>query len=112
MENNYNYQQQSGEYRIKQLADSAFGKGLASVIMSGFPIVSIFAIFMAIAGKKASNEADALAKTMNVSAGGKNIAARILSIIGLVESIVCTCIYAFYFFYMFFIIMLVISGVM
>ncbi len=84
---------------VKKLADSAFGKALASLICSAFPVASFIAIFLAASGLSKSKKASKLAENYGVSAGGKNIAARIMSIIGLVESISMTAFWAFYIMY-------------
>lgn len=68
---------------IAGLADSAFGKGLAATIMANFPIACYIAIFMGLAGLKKAKKANALAEENGLSAGGKNKAGKILSIIGL-----------------------------
>ena len=68
---------------IASLANSAFGKGLAATIMANFPITCYISIFMGLAGLKKAKKAAALAEENGLSAGGKNTAGKILSIIGL-----------------------------
>lgn len=83
--------------QLKELGDSAFGKGLAAAIMAEFPVTSIIAIIM---GSKAQNlaaQAEAMAARYGVSAGGKCIAGKIMGKIGKIMGIVLTVFYAFYF---------------
>ena len=82
---------------VENAADSAFGKGLASVIMSSFPITSIIAIFLGAGGLSGAKRTNAIAAHYGIEAGGKNIAARILSTIGLISSIVMTSFWGLYF---------------
>lgn len=81
---------------MKQLVDNAFGKSLSSVIMAQFPIASIIAIFY---GKKASKmvtKIDELAAKTGENAGGKRIAAKIMSLIGFISGIYYTAFYALF----------------
>lgn len=94
-------------YEIPEVTDcvnSAFGKGLAAVIMAGFPIVSILAIIFGSMALKLVNKANNIAAYYRVSAGGKNIAAKVLAKIGKIVGIVMTCFYGLYFLLLFLII--------
>ena len=82
---------------IEACAGSAFGKALASVIISWLPIGSIIAIILSSGALKLVKRANELAAHYGISAGGKAIAAKILGIVGKVSSIVVTVIYALYF---------------
>lgn len=103
----YDYSQQAayGQYpdnaasdaQIAELAGSAFGKGLASVIMCELPITSIISIALGAKAVKLSNKANELAASCGKRAGGKNIAAKILGNIGKYTGIVMTVIWGIYF---------------
>lgn len=82
--------------QIQGLSKSAFGKGLASVIMSAFPILCFVAIFLGGSAVSQSKSASALALQNGVSAGGKCVAARILGIIGLILGILMTLFWVLY----------------
>ena len=82
---------------VTACVDSAFGKGLAAVIMASFPIVSILAIIFGSMALKLVNKANNIAAYYRVSAGGKNIAAKVLGKIGKILGIVMTCFYGLYF---------------
>ena len=79
-------------------ADEAFGKGLAATIMAWFPITSIIAIAMGGKGLGLLEQAEAIAAQYGVSAGGKAIAAKILSKIGKIGGIAMTIFWGVYFF--------------
>lgn len=83
-------------HKIEAGADSAFGKSLASVIMAWFPICSFIAIFLAAAGLRCSSATSDLAARLGMSAGGKNVAARIMGTIGLISSIIMSVFWIFY----------------
>ena len=85
--------------QIESLVKSAFGKGLASVIMAEFPILSIVSIFMGGTAVRQSEDASAMALRNGVSAGGKCVAAKVLGKIGKILGIVMTCVWAFYIVY-------------
>lgn len=95
---------------IASLANSAFGKGLAAVIMASFPISCYVSIFLGASGMKSAKKASELARKNGLKAGGKNTAGRIMSIIGLAYgaymSLVMTALFVFYFFYFIFFLML------
>ena len=80
--------------QIKAHGDSAFGKALASVILSDIPLGSIIAIILAAVAKGGAKKAEGLASSYGLPAGGKVTAAKILSTIGLILGIVCTVAYA------------------
>ena len=84
---------------LKEMTDSAFGKGLASVIMAEFPIASIIAIIMGSKAKKQVQEADRLAAQHGTKAPGRRTAAKILGNVGFGLGIGCTVLYAILFFY-------------
>lgn len=88
--------QQQHALKVQELVDSAFGKGLASVIICGLPISSIVAIFLAVSSKKSSKEAINLGIAYNIEVSGKNIAAKVLNTIGLISGIVATAIWGLY----------------
>ena len=81
---------------ITEKAGSAFGKSLAATIMAWFPITSIIAIIMGAIGLKLANSNNEHASRLGVSAGGKNVAAKILGIVGLVGGIVMTIFWPVY----------------
>lgn len=83
-------------HTIEEGADSAFGKSLASVIMAWFPVCSFIAIFLAAAGLRRASATSDLAARLGMSAGGKNVAARIMGTIGLISSIIMSVFWIFY----------------
>ena len=87
---------------IDSYAETAFNKGLAAAIMSEFPVASIIAIFMGAKGEKAAKDAEELAKSCGVSAGGKCIAGKVLSKVGKIVGIVMTAFWGIYFSFAFF----------
>ncbi len=82
---------------IDSYAETAFNKGLAAAIMSEFPVASIIAIFMGAKGEAAAKDAEELAKSCGVSAGGKCIAGKVLSKVGKIVGIVMTAFWGVYF---------------
>lgn len=82
---------------VDACAGSAFGKSLAAAIMAWFPICSIIAIILGSGGLKMVKRANELAAHYGVSAGGKNVAAKILGMVGKIAGIVMTVIYSIYF---------------
>ncbi len=96
MEQNLNSQAQE-KFKIEDLVDGAFGKGLAATIMAWFPIASIVAIGLAAASKSALSEAKELGRNFNIELGGKSIAAKVLNTVGLVSGIVMTAFWGLYF---------------
>lgn len=106
-QNPYGYQQPYQGYPqtrpenvpgLKSLADSAFAKGLASAIMSPWPITSIIAIIMGAMSKRQVAEADHLAAQYGTKAPGKRTAAKILGSVGFGVGIGFTVFWTFYFF--------------
>lgn len=91
-------QQPSGEHpAVTASADAAFGKSLAAAIMCSFPITSIIAIILGSAGLSLVEETNRLAAQYGVSAGGKNVAAKVLGMIGKIAGIVMTVFWGLYF---------------
>lgn len=90
-------QNTEAENTIRELADSAFAKGLAATIISPLPIASLIAVILSAIGLKAVSRARELAAAHNLSAGGKSVAGKVLSIVGLVTGLVFTAIWGFYF---------------
>ncbi len=84
---------------VESLASSAFGKGLAGAIISFFPIASVVGIFLSAFGLSNAKKASEIGNRYGFKAPGKNIAGRILSIVGLAQSIFYTCIWSIYFFF-------------
>ena len=103
----YDYSQQAayGQYpdnaasdaQIAELAGSAFGKGLAAVIIGELPIGSIISIALGSKAVKLSQKANELAASCGKRAGGKNIAAKILGNIGKYVGIAMTIFWGIYF---------------
>jgi hypothetical protein len=83
-------------FEVKKLADSAFGKCLAAVILAWWPICSVIAIILGGIGLKAAKQATELAEANKIQAGGKNIAAKITGKIGLIGGIIMTVFWLFY----------------
>ena len=75
---------------VQECAESAFGKGIAAIILAWFPVASIFAIFFGISGQKMAKKAIRLAAQYDVSPGGKVKGAKILSLLGLAFGIITT----------------------
>ena len=84
-------------FEVKQLADSAFGNCLASVIIPAIPVGSLISLILGAKGLKLANKATEIAVANKMFAGGKNIAAKILGKIGLITGIVMTAFWTFYF---------------
>ncbi|MBQ3064626.1 MAG: DUF4190 domain-containing protein [Clostridia bacterium] len=92
------YQQQPRTNpHVEESAGSAFGKSLAGLIMSEFPICSIIAIILSSMGLRLAKQTDEMAAYYRVEAGGKNVAAKVLGTIGLILSIIMTVFYCFFF---------------
>lgn len=81
--------------QLKELTEKAFSNGLAAVIMAEFPVASIFAIFKGHKAQKLAREAEDLAQSYGRFAGGKNVAAKVMGIVGKISGIVNTALYAF-----------------
>lgn len=82
---------------MANLVNSAFKKGLASVILAEFPIASIVGIILGAISKKNVKEADRLAAQYGTKAPGKRTAAKVLGNIGLGLGIGMTIFWLFYF---------------
>ena len=98
---------------IYDLLNSAFYKALASVIMSQFPIVSIFAIFIARKANSLLAQAEKQARCSGLSLGGKRIPTKIMGLVGLIAGIVNSIYYViiglFLIFYIFLCILMIIA---
>ena len=89
------------DWEFDALVEKAFSTGLAAAIMSEFPVASILAIFKGKKGKKLVAEIDSITEQTGQSAGVKRLLAKIFSIYGFINGIVCTAlcaILAVYFF--------------
>ena len=91
--------------QLQAYGDAAFGKCLAAAIMAWFPVTSIIAIVMGSTGLGIVEQAYQLAIRNGISAGGKNIASKILGKVGKIGGIAMTAFWGFYFFLIFAIIM-------
>ena len=83
------------EVDFRKAVDEAFSTGLASAIMSQFPVACIIAIFKGRKGKKMVSEIDAITEKTGYAGGAKRILAKIFSIYGFISGIVNTATYAF-----------------
>lgn len=92
---------------LQSMVESAFGKGLASTIMSPFPIASIIAIIMGAKAKGQVSEADRLAAQYGTKAPGKRTAAKILGNIGFGLGIGMTVFWVIMIFYIILIVALI-----
>lgn len=92
------YQQpnQSAEQIVATYADEAFSKGLASTIMSQFPIASFIAIGFGNKSLQLVDKAREVAAYYGVSAGGKTTAAKVLGKIGKIVGIVNSILWSVY----------------
>lgn len=86
---------QTEEVNFQEAVGNAFSTGLAAAIMSEFPVASIMAIFRGQKGKKLVAEIDAITEQTGKSGGAKRLLAKIFSIYGFINGIVCTALYAF-----------------
>lgn len=86
---------QSDEVNFHEAVENAFSTGLGAAIMSEFPVASIMAIFRGQKGKKLVAEIDAITEQTGKSGGAKRLLAKIFSIYGFINGIVCTALYAF-----------------
>ena len=85
---------QSDEVNFQEAVENAFSTGLGAAIMSEFPVASIMAIFRGQKGKKLVAEIDAITEQTGKSGGAKRLLAKIFSIYGFINGIVCTALYA------------------
>ena len=81
---------------VQAKEDSAFGKGLASLILAELPIGSIIAIGLGSKAQALAAESKQMAAFYGVDTHGKGQAGRILGKIGKILGIVMTCIYPIY----------------
>ena len=80
---------------FNEAVENAFSTGLAAAIMSEFPIASMMAISRGNKGKTMVAELDKITEQTGRSGGAKRILAKIFSIYGHINGIVCTALYAF-----------------
>lgn len=85
------------EQVVHDLADKAFGKALASVIMAAFPVASIIAIVMGGKALKLVNQARDIATPYGIFGGGKYMASRIMAMVGKYTGIAMTAFWGIYF---------------
>ncbi len=78
------------------IIDKSFGKGLAATICAWFPIASIVAIILGSKSMKIWKEAKNLSQQYGVKLSGKNIAARVLGMVGTFGGIGMTCFWLLY----------------
>ena len=90
-------QQPEENPEVEECVNAAFGKCLAAAIMAWFPIASIIAIFFGATGLKMVKAAAEKANQLGVQPGGKNVAARVLGMVGQIAGIVVTINYGFVF---------------
>ena len=88
---------------VEQMAGSVFGKALASMILSQFPITSVIAIILGASANSALNEIKKVAEGYGIKGGGKYMASRVLSKIGLFSGIAMTVFWTIYILYLVFI---------
>ena len=86
------------EQVVHGLADQAFGKALASVIMSAFPVASIIAIVMGSKALELVNQARDIATPYGMFGGGKYMAASIMAMVGKYTGIAMTVFWGLYIF--------------
>lgn len=79
------------------MVNSAFGKGLAATILAWFPITSIIAIFLGSASTKLVAKLRDHATANGIKPSGKNIAAKILGMVGKIGGIAMTVFWVIYF---------------
>ena len=83
----------SDEEELSNVVESAFSTGLAAAIMSEFPVASILAISKGQKGKKLVLQADEITEKTGIRGGTKRMLAKIFSIYGFINGIVCTVLY-------------------
>lgn len=81
---------------LPNLVESAFSTGLAATIMAQFPVASIIAIFKGRQAGKLVADAENLAAQYGTKAGGKKIAAKVLSKVGFISGIYYTALWAWF----------------
>lgn len=90
---------------VESCVDSAFGNSLAATILAWFPIGSIIAIVLGSKGLRLVQKAIEKAGRLGREPGGKNIAAKVLGLIGKISGIVMTVFWGIYMFAIMMIIM-------
>lgn len=85
--------------QVEACVDSAFSKSLAATIMAWFPFCSIVGIILGCVGSTLVKKANDLAAIYGISAGGKNVAAKVLAMVGKIAGIAMTAFWAFYLLY-------------
>lgn len=93
------YQGGGSESKLQELVNSAFTKGLVAAILMEVPFASIVSIFLGIAAGKTVKKADELASRLGTKAGGKRLAAKILSKVGLFGGIAMSVFWVCYMLY-------------
>lgn len=84
------------------MVNSAFSKGLAAAIIASLPIGSIIAIFLGNSSLKLVANLRNHAAYNGIKPSGKNIAAKILGMVGKITGIVMTAVWAYYFIFIIF----------
>lgn len=80
-----------------QLIEGTFGKAIAAVVCSSFPIASIVAIVLGNQTLQTWKQAKALADRGGFRLGGKSIPTRIMALVGKFTGIAITPVWAIYF---------------
>ena len=78
---------------LQKYANLALGKSIPAVIMSEFPILSLFAISMGDEAVELADEAIRLARAHKISIGAKAIIAKILGMVGKYNGALCSLIW-------------------
>ena len=91
---------------VEACVESAFSKGLAATIMSGFPVASIIAISFGSTAVNLAERAKYIATQRGTRPGGKNSAANILGKVGKYVGIAMTIFWGVYLLLLFSIIIL------
>ena len=81
---------------VHDLANKAFGKALASVIMCAFPIASIIAIVMGSKALNLVNQARDIATPYGIFGGAKYMVSRAMAMVGKFSGIAMTVFWALY----------------
>ena len=81
---------------VENMVGEAFSSGLAATICAWFPVASIIAIGKGSKALKKREEAQKMAEAYGVTLPGKNIAARILGMVGKIGGIVMTVFWPLY----------------
>lgn len=77
--------------------ENEFGRALAATICSAFPVASIVAIVLGVRALEAWKKATAAAAEHGFKLTGKNIAVRVLALVGKIAGIVMTAFWGIYF---------------